>query len=246
MRIALDRSSTLTSGRSTRRPGREQPTQSPESPDVQARSLPQVQPSSGLLALQRLISRRALPADEREDARSEPSSEQIHQAAKVGTSGPSSSLPFLDLIQKSFGRHDVSGAKAHTGEEARRGTRAMNAEAFASGNSIAFAGQPTLRTAAHEAAHLIQQRAGVQLTDGVGVAGDPYEQHADAVADLVVQGRSAEALLDGNSGTGSAPVQRELEEEDPPIQLQQGEQEEEEPPIQLQLNEPEEEPELPA
>lgn len=245
MRIALDRSSPLSSGRSTSRHGRQPPAQSPESPDVQARSLPQAQPSSDLLALQRLIARRALPADEHEEGeRSAPSNEQIHQAAKVGTSGPSSSLPYIDAIQKSFGRHDVSGIKAHVGDAASSGARAMNALAFASGNSVAFAGQPTLRTAAHEAAHSIQQRAGVQLTGGVGVAGDQYEKHADAVADLVVQGRSAEALLDQNADGGGAPVQRELEEEDPPLQLQEGEPEEDELLLQRQLDEQEED-ELP-
>lgn len=248
MRIALDRSSPLSSGRSTSRPGRQPPApspESPESPDVQARSLPRAQPSSDLLALQRLIARRALPSDERgEGELPAPSNEQIHQAAKVGTSGPSSSLPYLDSIQRSFGRHDVSGIQAHVGDAASRGASAMNAEAFAIGNSVAFARQPTLHTAAHEAAHSIQQRAGVQLTGGVGVAGDQYEKHADAVADLVVQGRSAEALLDQNADAGVAPVQRELEEEDPPLQLQAGELEEEELPIQRQLDEQEED-ELP-
>lgn len=58
------------------------------------------------------------------------------------------------------------------------------------------AGEPTLRTAAREVAHVIQQQAGVQLSGGVGQVGDRYEQHADAVAEQVVQGRSAEALLD--------------------------------------------------
>jgi hypothetical protein len=209
---------------------------------VQARSLPSAQPSSDLLALQRLIARRALPVDEQGqgDELSAPSSEQIHEAAKIGTSGPSSSLPHLDAIQKSFGRHDVSGAKSHIGDEASLGTSAMNAEAFASRNSVAFARPPTLHTAAHEAAHLSQQRAGVQLAGGVGVAGDQYERHADAVADLVVQGRSAEALLDGQADSGAAPIQRELEQEGPPLQLQLAEQEEEEPPLQLQLEEQEE------
>jgi hypothetical protein len=36
----------------------------------------------------------------------------------------------------------------------------------------------------------------VQLAGGVGQKGDRYEQHADAVADLVVQGKPAEGLLD--------------------------------------------------
>src|SRR5262249_35088265 len=61
---------------------------------------------------------------------------------------------------------------------------------------IAFAGSPDLRTAAHEAAHVVQQRRGVSVTDGVGQAGDAYERHADQVADRVVAGASTEALLD--------------------------------------------------
>jgi hypothetical protein len=51
---------------------------------------------------------------------------------------------------------------------------------------------------------VVQQRGGVQLAGGVGAEGDPYEQHADAVADLVVQGKSAESLLDQHAGPGAA------------------------------------------
>ena len=64
---------------------------------------------------------------------------------------------------------------------------------------------------------MIQQRSGVQLSGGVGEAADRYERQADAVADAVVQGRSAEALLDQQttateqrSAPADAPVQREL------------------------------------
>jgi hypothetical protein len=59
----------------------------------------------------------------------------------------------------------------------------MGAEAFTSGNHVAFAGTPSLHTAAHEAAHVVQQRAGIHLKGGVGQVGDEYEKHADAVAD---------------------------------------------------------------
>ena len=48
----------------------------------------------------------------------------------------------------------------------------------------------------------MQQRAGVQLKGGVGQVGDQYEQHADAVANLVVQGKSAEALLSEGESAG--------------------------------------------
>jgi hypothetical protein len=84
----------------------------------------------------------------------------------------------------------------------------MGAEAFATGHHVAFAGAPSLFTAAHEAAHVVQQRAGVQLDGGVGRAGDVYERQADAVAEAVVQGRSAQALLGGGDAAPDAAVQR--------------------------------------
>jgi hypothetical protein len=90
----------------------------------------------------------------------------------------------------------VSGIEAHVGGGAETTRRAIGAEAYATGNHVAFAGAPSLHIAAHEAAHVVQQRGGVQLKGGVGTVGDAYEQHADAVADAVVQGRSAEGLLD--------------------------------------------------
>jgi hypothetical protein len=130
--------------------------------------------------------------------------ERVHQAAQHGTSGSGGSLPHLDRIQRAFGRHDVSGVRAHTDERAAEGARAMGAEAFADGEQVAFGGEASLHTAAHEAAHVVQQRGGVQLKGGVGEAGDRYEQHANAVADLVVQGQSAEPLLDRYAGAGGA------------------------------------------
>jgi len=105
-------------------------------------------------------------------------------------------LPHLDAIQRSFGRHDVGGIRAFVGGAAASASHEMGAQAYATGDSVAFASAPNLHTAAHEAAHVVQQRAGVQLLGGVGQDGDAYEQHADAVADLVVQGASAEAALD--------------------------------------------------
>ena len=94
-----------------------------------------------------------------------------------------------------------SAPPAFGGGGATAACKTIGAEAYATGNSVAFGGSPTLHTAAHEAAHVIQQRAGVSLSGGVGRVGDTYEQHADAVADLVVQGKSAEGLLDGMAPT---------------------------------------------
>ena len=132
----------------------------------------------------------------------------VHAAAARGVSGASTALPHVDLIQRAFGRHDVGGVKAHVGGEAAEGAQAMGAKAFATGDRVAFAEAPDLHTAAHEAAHVVQQRGGVQLKGGVGQVGDAYEQHADAVADAVVAGSSAESLLDqmAPSGAGVSPA----------------------------------------
>jgi hypothetical protein len=85
----------------------------------------------------------------------------------------------------------------------------MGAQAYATGDQVAFAESPSLHTAAHEAAHVVQQRAGVHLKGGVGETGDPYEAHADQVADAVVRGESAAGLLDQHAGgSRSHAVQR--------------------------------------
>lgn len=126
------------------------------------------------------------------------------QIAEQGVSGSGGALPFADKISASFGRHAgaIGDVKAHVGGEASKAASAIGAQAYATGNSVAFANSPDLHTAAHEAAHVVQQRAGVHLKGGVGKAGDAYEMNADAVADRVVQGKSAEDLLDPYAGGG--------------------------------------------
>jgi hypothetical protein len=130
--------------------------------------------------------------------------ENVQERAAAGVaSGSGGALPYRDQIQASFGRHDIGQVEAHVGGEAARAAADIGAQAFATGNKVAFADQPDLHTAAHEAAHVVQQRGGVQLKGGVGRAGDRYEQHADAVADHVVAGRSAEGVLDQMAGATS-------------------------------------------
>ena len=137
----------------------------------------------------------------------------VQRLAAEGTRGSSTSLPHLDRIQHSFGGHDVSNVQAHVGGAAKTAAEGMGASAYATGNRVAFKSDPDLRTAAHEAAHVVQQQQGVSLSGGVGRAGDRYERHADTVADAVVQGKSAESILGGtgrgasgpSSGTGAIP-----------------------------------------
>lgn len=136
----------------------------------------------------------------------------LHAAAD-GLSGPSQTLPFSGKIQNSFGHHDVSDVAVHIGGPATQACAAMGAQAYATDGEVAFKEQPDLHTAAHEAAHVVQQRGGVSLSGGVGRAGDAYEKHADVVADLVERGQSAEAVLDQHGcGQETTGVQREGED----------------------------------
>jgi len=132
----------------------------------------------------------------------------VHEAASRGIAGSGGALPHGSQIQHSFGRHDVGNIQAHTGGAASEASAAMGAEAYATGNHVAFAGTPDLHTVAHEAAHVVQQQAGVSLPGGVGAVGDSYEKHADQVADAVVQGKSAEGILDTMSGGSASGVQK--------------------------------------
>ena len=124
----------------------------------------------------------------------------IHSAAVYGMSGSGGGLPHLEKIQAAFGHHDVRNVRAHVGGRAAEATQAMGALAYASDGQVAFGQAPDLFTAAHEAAHVVQQRGGVQLKGGVGQVGDRYEEHADAVAHKVVRGESAQELLDTMAG----------------------------------------------
>jgi hypothetical protein len=131
---------------------------------------------------------------------------EAREAAAAGFAGGGSAPPQLDTIQRSFGHHDVSGTRAHIGGAAADASAALGARAYASGDQVAFAEQPDTFLIAHELAHVVQQRAGIHLSGGVGQAGDVHERHADAVAERVVRGESAEALLDQYSPSGGAPM----------------------------------------
>lgn len=138
----------------------------------------------------------------------EPDTADIHASAARGIATPASPLPHADHIQRLFGRHDISGIKAHTGAAATASAREAGAQAYASGDHVVLGDKADLHTEAHEVAHVVQQRGGVHLKGGVGEVGDAYEQHADQVADRVVRGESAEGLLDqfagGHAGSASA------------------------------------------
>ena len=156
----------------------------------------------------------AVPVQRQASSPSEPAA--VSQIAAQGVAGAGGALPHLPQLQASFGHHDVSGVRAHQGPQAATAARELGADAYATGNAVAFGRSPDLHTAAHEAAHVVQQRGGVQLKGGIDRPGDAYERHADAVAEAVVAGRSAEALLDQQeTGTGdSHAIQRKELPED--------------------------------
>lgn len=125
--------------------------------------------------------------------------------ARRGVSDAQRALPHGDRIQAIFGRHSLAGVRAQIGGPAAHAARELGARAYAFGDRIAFSTEPDLFQAAHEAAHVIQQRAGLGGRGAVdGGAADPFERHADAVASAVVRGVSAEALLDQVVRTGGS------------------------------------------
>ncbi len=116
------------------------------------------------------------------------------------STGGAGRLPYLDKIQLAFGHHDVSGIRAVIGGGGGAAAHEMGAEAFARGETVTFQSAPDLELVAHEVAHVVQQRGGVSKAGGMGEDGDSHEQQADAVASLVVAGKSAERVLDGIGG----------------------------------------------
>lgn len=165
-------------------------------------SLLQLQRSHGNRHVQRVITQAKPTTASNKIAQT---SNQIHQAAAAGVRGSGAPLPHINTIQASFGHHDLSDVQAYQGPSVAVAAHAIGADAYTTGNKIAFAAtNPDLYLAAHEAAHVIQQRSGLRLQNGLGQTGDPYERHADAVAARVAQGQEAASLLDQLTAKPSA------------------------------------------
>jgi len=128
------------------------------------------------------------------------------QVAADGLAGASEPLPHRDRIQAAFGRHDVGGIRVASDARAHDASAQLGAHAYAAGDRVALPGGPDLFTEAHEATHVVQQRAG--RVSAHGRAGDTHEQQADDVASRVVRGESVEGVLDAlapGGGPGGAP-----------------------------------------
>jgi hypothetical protein len=133
-----------------------------------------------VLQLQRAVGNQAISkllAEKRShDKGSDLPAKTIQKAAAEGVRTPGSKLPYRDQIQRSFGHHDISRVQAHIGSKATESANSMNALAYTAGDHIVFGGPADLHTVAHEAAHAVQQRSGIQVASGVGQVGDAYEQ----------------------------------------------------------------------
>lgn len=127
-------------------------------------------------------------ASARPSAPAPPNSDDSPQHAAVGLK-PLATYPHASTI---FGLMGVAvPGRAVVDPHA---CRSANVEAFTIGDTTHFAtAEPSLRVAAHEAAHQVQH-AGLTRDAGMGPEG-----HADAVATAVASGRSAVALL-GSDG----------------------------------------------
>ena len=121
--------------------------------------------------------------------------------AAQGVRGAQAALPHLETIQPLFGDHDLGGVRAAIGGGAATAGRRLGATAYAQGDRVGFRRSPDLFTAAHEAAHVVQQRSG---RVAAGPAGGSLEREADAVADRVVRGQSAAGMLGPRAGGGAA------------------------------------------
>lgn len=157
---------------------------------------------------------RYLRAERETPVRSAPHAADLLAIAAPEGAGPTSALPHLPRIQRSLGTHDVTGVRAQRDSSSAAACRELGARAFAIGTQVVFAREPDLHTAAHEAAHVVQQARGASH------AGEASERHANAVADAVVASRSAQGLLDAwpRSGAPSQVLMRktEMPETSPP------------------------------
>jgi uncharacterized protein DUF4157 len=136
--------------------------------------------------------------------------DDVAEIAGLGVAGAGGGMPHAGAIQPAFGRHDIGDARAQVGGDAATASSALGASAYTQGDRVGFAAAPDLHTAAHEAAHVVQQRAGHGPAGGLDTPGDHLEQHADRVADAVVAGKSAEPLLDElGAGSPTQGVQRD-------------------------------------
>jgi hypothetical protein len=192
-----------------------------------------VHDAASLLHLQRLAGNAGVVqmlAEEGAVAQEEQSS-PVHDVVGKGGGSPLGES-VRSSMESGFGQ-DFSDVRVHTDSQASKSAESVGANAYTVGNDIVFrsghfdAASPTgQRTIAHELSHVVQQRSGpVDGTDAPGGIrlsdpSDKFERAADATADQVLSGSTAQSAPAGGSGTAvqleeaedevAAPVQREM------------------------------------
>ncbi|MCB9526040.1 MAG: DUF4157 domain-containing protein [Myxococcales bacterium] len=119
----------------------------------------------------------------------------LHAVARTGLSSEAQALPHRETVQAAFGQHDVGELRAHLDPRAAAAAEVLGAEAFSTGEDVAFAEQPDLAGAATEAARALWQQAGPEVREGLAQAGDEAAI-IDAIGERVAEGREVEVLLD--------------------------------------------------
>ena len=154
----------------------------------------------------------------------------VHEALR--SNGQPLDVQARKFIEPRFG-HDLSQVRIHADGLAAKAASAIAARAFTVNRDIVFGAdeyaphtESGRRLLSHELTHVVQQQAGVHLKNGVGRAGDAYETHADAVADLVVKGKQAKPLLQQMPGAAGSHAQSKagavMLSPDQPVQMQLG------------------------
>ena len=94
-------------------------------------------------------------------------SEYIREIADHGLRGAGERYPFMAQIQASFGNHYIGDLTAYTGLAAQEANAEAGSEAYHKARQVAFGEPPTLKVAAHEAAHAVQGVTSDQLEGSV-------------------------------------------------------------------------------
>ncbi|MBX3157755.1 MAG: DUF4157 domain-containing protein [Deltaproteobacteria bacterium] len=132
----------------------------------------------------------------------------IEERAAVGVSSGGGAVPHATKMEAAFGT-SFAGVKAHTDAGAQAACDSIGAQAYATGNSIAFKeANPSEALVAHELTHVLQQRGGMQAK-GVGESAS-LEAEADSVGSRVAAGESVVDITAKYAGAtpGASAVQR--------------------------------------
>ena len=124
--------------------------------------------------------------------------------AEEGFQGKGGPLPFQAQLERSFGV-PLGGVQAHTDENAQHASGKLGADAYASGNRVAFATpNPSMPLVAHELTHVLQHTgkgpAKKSTNGGAGGIETSGEHEAEAVESAVAAGRPASSALQGEAG----------------------------------------------